>query len=623
MPNPGAINIRNETTWGQRRVSRFGDHRVQGLMTRNGEIGRAFFTSQEWEEVQEFNFMTRRHYYLYREFGIIPDSVASSVQEVAGDQQTVRGFKRVVRDPSEAIKIENLEPWLTAGERNASGSRRVEVRAARGRNLDDLLRLERMQAREGQGVFFLNSIHSFSKKNEGSENSGPRARTPQSLEAEAVQRPGGPRQIVEETRNRNQVSDNPSITSNLSTDNRLEPGNLNNLGVSLNTQDRAPFFSYFRPFSMTFIFNQNVALSPGLPVQKRFSNLKSFFGAVFFYESPRPELVSNLTKLEAKILCQIIGRRKYHNETALVSILNKEAQADVLPFRKMEQSKKKEYYVKFCFRAIIKCLKEDLQEFVVSRFQLKPEELLPQNIEHLMYLFYFGLHQFDTPFESLLRSYLDEPGSRQRKLSALRKFYFPDMKNQKKGNKRRKEKGSRTFNRLFFEKIWVSKALICQINIYLFEMLAVISGLQNGDHGVFLRDCEKSQASRGKRGIYSIVEKCNRELTKMLTEWENHYRKGKTQSRVYIRSKKKSRRLSKPVCFREEPEVQTDLDLNSEDLEMLNILNPKINKLNFKFPWSSHETLTAIVETIFAVNSGRHVFNIEGKQLFLYIPCFN
>ena len=117
-------------------------------MTRNGEIGRAFFTSQEWEEVQEFNFMTRRHYYLYREFGIIPDSVASSVQEVAGDQQTVRGFKRVVRDPSEAIKIENLEPWLTAGERNASGSRRVEVRAARGRNLDDLLRLERMQARE-------------------------------------------------------------------------------------------------------------------------------------------------------------------------------------------------------------------------------------------------------------------------------------------------------------------------------------------------------------------------------------------------------------------------------------------------------------------------------------------
>ena len=592
-------------------------------MTRHGEIGRAFFTSQEWEEVQEFNFLTRRHYYLYRDFGIIPDSIASPPQELAGDQQTVRGFKRVMRDPSEAIKIENLEPWLTPGERNAFGNRRVEVRTAGGRNFDDLLRLERMQAREGQGVFFRNSIHSISKNNEGSENSDPRTRTQQLLEAEALERPDASSQIVEETRNQNRVSDNPSNSSNLSTDNHLEPGNLNNFGVSPNTQDRAPFFSYFRPFSMTFIFNQNVALSPGLPVQKRFNNLKSFFGAVFFYESPRPELVSNLTKLETKILCQIIGRRKYHNETVLISILNREAPADVLPFLRMEQSKKKEYYVKFCFRAIIKCLKEDLHEFIVSRFQLKPEELSPQNIQDLMYLFYFGLHQFNTPFEALLRSYLDAPGSRQRKLSVLRKFYFPDMKNQKKGNKRRKEKGSRTFNRLFFEKIWVSKALICQINIYLFEMLEVISGLQNGDHGVFLRDCEKSQRSRGKRGIHSIVEKCSRELTKMLTEWENHYRKGKTQSRVYIRSKKKSRRLSKPVCFREEPEVQADSDLNPEDLEMLNILNPKINKLNFKFPWSSHETLTAIFETIFAVNSGRHVFNIEGRQQIFDIPCFN
>lgn len=338
------------------------------------------------------------------------------------------------------------------------------------------------------------------------------------------------------------------------------------------------FQCFLRPFTHSKIAMFNAHSRTGyFPALIQLEGLRNFFGAIFLFENPTNSKLECLKPAERKILLKIMGKKRYSNQERLVGALEHRNQQEIQEFLKMEQSKRKEDYIKYSFRALIKFFKQSFEKEQLANL-CDISLIKRKDRETLFYLFYFCESEFGQPFQQIATKYLQKASLRAEIEDKLGQFFFPDLTNLRKHAKEHRLR-SKSFSKKFFTTISKSEKLVSKINETLLKMLGVMSQLGSGFDPVFLRDRKYCEAETVKNMLYIMVDNSNREIGKIFTEWDN--------------------------LFKRKPPAKGQ----SDEERVLEIALENVDKSNFKFPWSVGEARTAFLETFLVVNE-RFQFSI-------------
>lgn len=344
---------------------------------------------------------------------------------------------------------------------------------------------------------------------------------------------------------------------------------------------------FLRPFthSKIAVFNamQKQHIYPALCELK---GLRCFLGSIFLFENPRNSKLANLKVNDRKILLKIMGKKRYSNQTRLMAALSSQIPPNINDFLMMEQTKRKEDYIKYSFRALIKYFKLQFEKEELSRL-CEAGFIKRKDRETLFYLFYFCGVEFDETFESLANKFFQKKISPQEIEKKLGQYYFPDLTNLRKHNDEHHQR-AKSFSKKFFNTIAKSDQMVDKINNTLLKMLGVMSQLGSGFDPVFLRDRKLCADETVKNMLFIMVDNSNREIGKIFTEWDNLV-------------KQRNRGISQ-----------------ADHQKVLDIALQNVDKTNFKFPWSIGEARTAFLETFLVVNE-RFQFSISSGICLLFV----
>ena len=344
---------------------------------------------------------------------------------------------------------------------------------------------------------------------------------------------------------------------------------------------------FMRPFthSKIAVFNamQKKHIYPALCELER---LRCFLGSIFLFENPLNSKLADLKANERSILLKIMGKKQYSNQSRLMAALNSQIPPNIHDFLMMEQTKRKEDYIKYSFRALIKYFKLQFEKEKLSKL-CETGFIKRKDRETLFYLFYFCDVEFDETFESLASRFFQKKISAREIEKKLGQYYFPDLTNLRKHNEEHHQR-AKSFSKKFFNTIAKSDRMVGKINDTLLKMLGAMSQLGGGFDPIFLRDRQLCKDETVKNMLFIMVDNSNREIGKIFTEWDNLV-------------KQRNRGISKV-----------------DHQKVLDIALENVDKTNFKFPWSIGEARTAFLETFLVVNE-RFQFSISSGIYSLFV----
>lgn len=342
---------------------------------------------------------------------------------------------------------------------------------------------------------------------------------------------------------------------------------------------------YFLPFSYTSasLYN-NLRITSISKMASKLFYLRKLCGALFLFEKPDPLLIQNLSNLERGVLLKIIEKKQYNNIQKLKSCLSRESRPNVMIFRRMSQVRRREMQIKYTFRAVTKFLKFEFEKKILSKYTAMDRTSKEDKVT-LFYLYYFGEQLYERNFEKLIFDFYSDPNFRQQAEEEVKRFYFPDMKNQRrsKKSKRAGPPSFKSFNRFFFQSISKCEKLFRKINNAILRTLPYLMDCGERLDSTKFRNQADCGDDVAMNILFYMVDNNNREISKVFTEWYN---------------------LCKP---KGEEEVG--------EREILDRIFKNVDKNNFKFPWSVTEARKAFFETFMIINDGTHFKRTKGKLI--------
>ena len=344
---------------------------------------------------------------------------------------------------------------------------------------------------------------------------------------------------------------------------------------------------YFMAFTYSSIaLYNNIKICVNSTIPLRLLNLRKFCGALFLFESTSQSKLERLSDLERGVFLKIIEKKQYHNKVVLKKCLMRTAKPDVMHFRRMTQVRRREMLIKYTFRAVTKLLKHEFETKILSQYTSVGRTSKHDKIT-LFYMYYFGHKLYTKKFEELIFDFYSDKDFKNKAEDDIKRFYFPDMKNQRRAKKSRNNgpPSFKSFNRTFFQSIAKCPVLFRKINHAILKTLPHLIDCGQSLECSELRNQKLCGDDVALNVLYFMIDNNNREISKVFTEWYN-------------------------LC---------DTKSGGEilDHEVLERIYKNIDKSNFKFPWSVAEAKKAFLETLFIINEGVHFVRSKGKSYLL------
>ena len=344
------------------------------------------------------------------------------------------------------------------------------------------------------------------------------------------------------------------------------------------------YFMAFTYSSIALFNNIKICFNSTIPL--RLLNLRKLCGALFLFESTSRSKLERLSDLERGVFLKIIEKKQYHNKAVLKNCLMRTAEPDVMHFRRMTQVRRREMLIKYTFRAVTKLLKHEFETKILSQYT-SVDRTTKQDKTTLFYLYYFGHKLYTKKFEQLIFDFYSDKDFKNNAEDDVKRFYFPDMKNQRRAKKSRNNgpPSFKSFNRIFFQSIAKCPVLFGKINHAILKTLPHLIDCGQSLENSVLRNQKLCGDDLALNVLYFMIDNNNREISKVFTEWYN-------------------------LC-------DTKSDAEILDHKVLERIYKNIDKSNFKFPWSVAEAKKAFLETLFIINEGVHFVRSKGKSYFL------
>lgn len=294
-------------------------------------------------------------------------------------------------------------------------------------------------------------------------------------------------------------------------------------------------------------------------INKSLFNLKNLLKRVFSYWTIPNEKIEILNDEETKILINIIESKNYFQKDALIKGISKR-QLDPKLWIQFSKTKRKEEYIKYGFKLLVKHL---MQSFKDQVFNINLDSILKvSNKQLFFYIFYFGHLEFDLMFEQIIEDIKRGRVTENALWKKLSKYVFPEIGSQIK------LPIVRSINKKFLKEIsnsrdFINELLHDSLNLLLFFGYC---------WSVSWKSKEKNEYSEMDKYGIQILKKIGRvnrnEINKLFAEWGNLVQKKAGQNGK-----------------------MTNMEVVIEN----------IKRSNFKFPWSFMEIQEGIINTFISI----------------------
>lgn len=365
-------------------------------------------------------------------------------------------------------------------------------------------------------------------------------------------------------------------------------------------------YSRFEPFSRAWIsihinqqkkhLHENQLLICPLDL----NGARQFFRAVFTFETSKIMKFSEMKSLEAQILKHIFKVKRYEDKPELLQAFdNRHNFRKRNLFYRMHRIKRKEENLKFSFRILHKFLRNDFVENELATVVRNPGNLSQRHEMTLFYLFYFSQPILQMDFKNSVKHFQSLSRFKCNIFKKMSKYIFPDNNNRNQTSK------FRSYSKKFFSSIAQSSFLIKKLNRLLILGFFTFSLWRRylGERS-FSKDQTFAEGCIQKKLIFLVADQNDKELFKMISEWENI---GEKQTQNFKQKMKFLRNQGAPF----NPNLFGKPRLEAKILEKI---KENIEKPNFKFLWSLSEIKNAFLDAILSLNELAYPVKHKLKQ---------